>query len=160
MVPIEIKDAGSTAIMEARLTQITNKELELDEFVKTEVNRLNNLLQIISKLKLSAGDLGVKTVECPACKGQMTPHTGQYGKYWACSNYPNCKTTAKDNKGKPIFKEKTDDFKCPECEKPLRRIKGKRGYFWSCTGCFDKPKCKFTAKDKNKRPILKHGVRK
>jgi DNA topoisomerase-3 len=160
MVPIEIKDAGSTAIMEARLTQITNKELELDEFVKTEVDRLNNLLQIISKLKLSAGDLGVETVECPACKGQMTLRAGQYGKYWACTNYPNCKTTAKDHKGKPVLQKKTDDFKCPECEKPLRRIKGKKGFFWSCAGYFDKPKCPFTAKDKNKRPILKHGVRK
>ncbi len=81
MVPIEIKDAGSTAIMEARLTQITNKELGLDEFVKTEVDHLSHLLQIISELKLSSSDLGVKTIECPTCKGQMTLRAGQYGKY-------------------------------------------------------------------------------
>ena len=32
---------------------------------------------------------------CPKCNKIMTQKTGKYGKFWACSGYPSCKTTEK-----------------------------------------------------------------
>lgn len=32
---------------------------------------------------------------CPKCGGQLIERNGKYGKFWGCSNYPNCKFTHK-----------------------------------------------------------------
>lgn len=33
--------------------------------------------------------------KCPRCGGSLVPHTGQYGNFYGCSNYPRCKYTTK-----------------------------------------------------------------
>lgn len=33
---------------------------------------------------------------CPRCGGKLVERNGQYGKFWGCSNYPNCKFILKD----------------------------------------------------------------
>ncbi len=39
---------------------------------------------------------------CPKCKqGTLIKRTGVNGPFWACNKYPECKTTFKDEKGKP-----------------------------------------------------------
>lgn len=149
-VPAIIKDPGMTAIMESSLNKVANNELSLDEYIKSQIEFTNKLINAIKTKEVKELE---SDVECPNCKKSMHLRKGQYGAFWACSGYPECKTTTKDNNGKPIF-EKSEAFNCPECNKTLRRIKGKKGYFWSCKGYFDKPQCKFTAKDKNKKPVL------
>jgi DNA topoisomerase-3 len=34
----------------------------------------------------------------------MVIKKGKNGPFWGCNNYPNCKTTANDDNGKPKFK--------------------------------------------------------
>lgn len=103
--------------------------------------------------------------KCPRCqKGFMVQRNGKYGKFWSCSNYPECKMTAKDDNGKPDFtpKKKFDRTskpekkipenaqRCPRCQKGFMvQRKGKTGMFW---GCSNYPECKMTAKDNNGRP--------
>lgn len=42
---------------------------------------------------------------CPNCSnGTMVIKKGKNGPFWGCNNYPNCKTTANDDNGKPKFK--------------------------------------------------------
>ena len=43
--------------------------------------------------------------ECPKCKeGYLKQMKGIKGIFWACSNFPTCKNTYPDKKGKPDFK--------------------------------------------------------
>ena len=59
---------------------------------------------------------------------------GRYGKFLACSNYPECKNIKKQ--------EKSTGVKCPECSKgEIVAKKSKRGKFFY--GCNNYPKCKF-----------------
>lgn len=68
---------------------------------------------------------------CPKCGSPMVIKTGKFGKFLACSKYPECKTT------KPI----PTGVKCPEDGGDIieRRTRGGRS-FWSCSNY---PNCKF-----------------
>ena len=44
-------------------------------------------------------------VKCPRCGAPMFLRKGKNGAFWGCSNYPDCKMTADDKNGKPIFKK-------------------------------------------------------
>jgi len=75
---------------------------------------------------------------CDKCNSELILKRGRFGKFIACSNYPDCKFT------KPI----SMGIKCPEenCEgdiSPRRTKKGRTFY-----GCSKYPDCKFTSWDK------------
>ena len=44
-------------------------------------------------------------VKCPRCGAPMFLRNGKNGAFWGCSNYPECKMTANDNNGNPVFKK-------------------------------------------------------
>lgn len=44
-------------------------------------------------------------VKCPRCGAPMLLRNGKNGAFWGCSNYPECKMTADDKNGKPVFKK-------------------------------------------------------
>jgi DNA topoisomerase-1 len=71
--------------------------------------------------------------ECPKCSAPMIKKSGRFGKFLACSNYPECKTT------KPYALK----IKCSneDCDGMLveRRTKKGRTFF----GCSNYPKCDF-----------------
>jgi DNA topoisomerase I len=84
---------------------------------------------------------------CTACNGKMVLKEGRYGKFWACANYPECKTTLPFSTGHACPKEgcegtlvekrskkKTTYYRCsnaPTCEAVLfGRIKET-----PCTSC-------------------------
>ena len=63
----------------------------------------------------------------------MAVKSGRFGKFLACTGYPECKST------KP-FQIKTG-AKCPECGKELvQRMSKKKKRFYGCSGY---PDCKF-----------------
>jgi len=79
-----------------------------------------------------------KTEEiCEKCKSPMIVKTGRYGKFLACSGFPDCRNT------KPILK--TIDVKCPKCNGEIVERKGKKKYFY---GCNNYPECDFLSFDK------------
>jgi DNA topoisomerase-1 len=70
---------------------------------------------------------------CPKCGKPMAIKSGRFGKFLACTGYPECKST------KP-FQVKTG-AKCPECGKDLvQRISKKKKRFYGCSGY---PDCTF-----------------
>lgn len=76
---------------------------------------------------------------CANCGAQMIIKTGRFGKFLACSSYPQCKST------RPI----SIGVNCPQCGKPLAERRSKKGRsFYGCTGY---PKCRFASWDK---PLL------
>jgi DNA topoisomerase-1 len=70
---------------------------------------------------------------CPKCGKPLVIKAGRFGKFIACSGYPECKYTQS-------FQVKTG-AKCPECGKDLiQRVSKKRRTFYGCSGY---PDCKF-----------------
>ncbi|MFC1621824.1 type I DNA topoisomerase [Patescibacteria group bacterium] len=74
--------------------------------------------------------------KCTECKdGTFVLKRGKFGKFLACSNYPDCKTT------KP-FLEKIG-MECPDCEKGeivVKKAKGRTFY-----GCSEYPNCEYSS---------------
>lgn len=79
---------------------------------------------------------------CDKCGQAMVIKYGRFGKFLACSQYPECKNT------KPINKE--IGVSCPEeqCDGQIIERKSKHGRMFY--GCSNYPKCKFVSWD---RPI-------
>ncbi|WP_019242321.1 MULTISPECIES: type I DNA topoisomerase [Bacillus] len=77
--------------------------------------------------------------DCEECGHPMVFKMGRYGKFMACSNFPECRNT------KPIVKE--IGVKCPKCEKGeiIERKSKKRRIFY---GCNLYPDCDFISWDK------------
>lgn len=86
--------------------------------------------------KVTPVEKKVETDEkCPECGSSMIVKTGRFGRFLACSDYPDCKTTRPYSTGVP----------CPEdgCGGMLveRRTRKGRVFF----GCSNYPKCKHAA---------------
>lgn len=78
-------------------------------------------------------ETSVKLIDekCEKCGSPMVIREGRYGKFIACSNYPECKNT------KPF----TTGLKCPIDNGEIIEKRTKKGkIFWSCSNY---PKCKF-----------------
>jgi DNA topoisomerase-1 len=86
------------------------------------------------------GDLGEQDEQeyCENCGRPMVLKKGRFGTFFACSGYPECKTT------KQIGGEQRKDVpleeKCPQCQSNLVQKYGRYGEFVACS---DYPKCKF-----------------
>ena len=82
--------------------------------------------------------------ECPTCHKKLVIREGRYGKFFACSGYPECKTTLNiGDDGQPVERKKaaTVDEKCPDCGSPMvKRWKGRKPFL----ACSAYPKCKTT----------------
>ncbi len=74
---------------------------------------------------------------CPACARPMKIKTGRFGKFLACSGYPECKTT------KPIVKD--SGVICPRDGGRILERRSKRGRIFY--GCEKYPACDFVAWD-------------
>jgi DNA topoisomerase-1 len=71
--------------------------------------------------------------KCEKCGSPMVIKAGRYGKFLACSRYPECKTT------KPL----ATGIKCPKDGGDIVERRSKRGkLFWSCSNF---PECKFAS---------------
>ncbi len=77
-----------------------------------------------------------QTVEkrCQKCGRPMVVRWGKYGKFLACSGFPECKYSEN-------FEVKLTNKVCPKCGNNLVIKKGKYGEFLACSGY---PECKYT----------------
>ncbi len=75
--------------------------------------------------------------KCPNCGNDMILRKGAYGSFFACRNYPDCKTT------KPYYKD--TGFACPKCGKRVvTKMSKNRRTFFACEGY---PECDFSCWD-------------
>ena len=88
----------------------------------------------------SGGDLGEQdeTEYCENCGRPMVLKKGRFGTFFACSGYPDCKTTKQI--GGEQRKDKPLEEKCPQCDSNLVQKYGRYGEFVACSNY---PKCKF-----------------
>lgn len=77
---------------------------------------------------------------CPVCGKPLVYRHGKYGKFIACSGYPECKYIPKVEKSVTVI------CKCPKCSGDIIVKKTKRGKEFY--GCSNFPKCKYASWDK------------
>jgi len=81
---------------------------------------------------------------CDKCGKPMVIKMGRFGKFLACTGYPDCKNTRPVGDGNAILEApKEIGEKCPQCESPLVQRTGRYGPF---VGCSNYPKCKYIKK--------------
>jgi len=86
-------------------------------------------------------DLGEQDAEeyCENCGRAMVLKKGRFGQFYACSGYPDCKTT-KQLGGAQKKPDVPLDEKCPNCGNNLVLKSGRFGEF---TACSNYPNCKY-----------------
>jgi len=136
----EIIDADFTAKMETDLDSIEEGKIEwikiIDEFYDGFSKRLEKAEKEMEKIEIKDEPAGI---DCENCGHEMVYKMGRYGKFLACSNFPECRNT------KPILKE--IGVKCPKCKEGnvVERKSKKRRTFY---GCDRFPECDFVSWDK------------
>ncbi len=144
----EIVDVQFTAQMEEELDEIAQGKQEwqrvIGEFYEPFSRNLEKKYVEVEKQK----PIEEKTDEiCEKCGKPMIIKYGRFGKFMACSGFPECRNT-KTLKVAAID-EKGEEIKCPKCEegKVIRRRTKKGRFFY---GCSRYPACDFASWQKPK----------
>jgi len=149
----QIVDYQFTAQMENDLDNIAAGAIEWSPIIRDFYQPFhNNLEEKYSELNKEDIVPEEKSEEvCDKCSAPMIIKTGRYGKFLACSAYPNCKNiksmpgTDRDKNGQDDSQEiaglkaKYDNKTCEKCGQAMAVKVGKFGPFLACTGY---PKCK------------------
>ena len=144
----DILNVEFTAKMEEELDQVEEGKKEwtktLDDFYKPFVIDLERAKVEMRNVKTEAE----KTDElCDKCGKEMVIKFGRFGKFLACTGYPDCKSTkniTKDGKVVPAREQLPDEpteYTCQKCSKPMVKKHGRFGEFIACS---DYPTCKTT----------------
>ena len=136
----EIVDPGFTAQMEEQLDEIARGKYEwiaaLKEFYPPFRDMLDKAWTNLEKVNMTQAS----EETCPKCGRAMVIRVGRFGKFLACSGYPDCKTTM------PYLVK--IGISCPQCGGELvKRVSKKKRVFY---GCSKYPECQFTV---NRKPI-------
>lgn len=131
-----IVDYKFTAQMESNLDCIEHGEKDwvktLDEFYIDFADTLKKAEEAMEGKRVKVPDEETDEV-CELCGKKMVIKYGPYGKFIACSGFPECKNTRK------IIQETKGN--CPLCGKKILVKKSKKGRsFYGCEGF---PKCNF-----------------
>lgn len=132
-----IVDLEFTANLEEELDEIAegDKQMQpvLSQFYKPFKELITKADEAIDRKDLGEEETDEK---CDKCGKPMIIKMGRFGKFMACTGFPDCKN-AKPLPGSE--EEMTTDEKCPECGKDMQV---KRGRFGPFLGCVDYPECK------------------
>lgn len=135
-------DFQFTAEMEDDLDEIARGKKQwrpvIGSFWKPFKDNLDKKEKEISKQALTEE----KTDEvCEKCGSPMIIKTGRFGKFLACTNYPECKNTKSTDPEEAKQQqavEATNEL-CEKCGKPMMLRRGRFGPFLGCSGY---PECK------------------
>ncbi len=126
----DIMDVGFTAGMETKLDDIEEGGVEWQNVIGDFYPGFERNLRKAS----SYGDELTEEV-CGKCGHFMLRRTGKFGKYLACSNYPECRNIISEGE------EEISAIRCPKCGENMVVKSGKFGRFLACPSY---PDCKST----------------
>ena len=148
----DVMDLDFTAKMEAELDDVSRGEREwvpmLGEFYQPFQKALDNANEMMPKVRMEEETDEVcdctGSAECEhtlICGKPMVIKTGRFGRFMACTGFPDCRNT------KPILKK--TGVACPKCGGDIveRRGKGRGRSFF---GCSNYPDCDLLL---NQRPL-------
>ncbi|MFO1445895.1 type I DNA topoisomerase [Bacillus sp. Bva_UNVM-123] len=136
----DILDVEFTAKMERDLDYIEEGKVNwvqiIDDFYVDFEKHLEIAEKEMQEVEIKDEPAGE---DCELCGNPMVFKMGRYGKFMACSNFPDCRNT------KPIVKD--IGVECPKCKEGqiIERKSKKRRVFY---GCNRFPECDFISWDK------------
>ena len=127
-----------TANMEYGLDEVANGDKEwqplVSDFYGPFEADLKNVEQTVARVKVEVEKTGEK---CPECEvGDVVIRIGRFGRFLACSRYPECKYKAN-------YQNKIG-MKCPKCNEGdviVRKTRRGKSFY----GCSNYPKCDFAS---------------
>jgi DNA topoisomerase-1 len=140
----DIINVSFTADMETQLDGIATEDQPwthvIDTFYAPFDKDLTKALETAEKVKIADEETGEA---CPKCGKPLVVKTGRFGKFVACSGYPECRYTQS-------YQVKTG-IKCPQCKEGelVQRVSKKKRTFY---GCNRYPDCNFAT---NLKPLKK-----
>ncbi|MBH0160996.1 MULTISPECIES: type I DNA topoisomerase [Fictibacillus] len=136
----EVFNVEFTAKMESDLDEVEDGKENwiriIDDFYKGFEKKLKIAEEEMQKVEIKDEPAGE---DCEKCGHEMVYKMGRFGKFMACSNFPDCRNT------KPIVKD--IGVTCPTCHEGTiveRKSKKKRLFY----GCNRYPDCEFVSWDK------------
>ena len=137
----EIVDINFTANMEENLDNISQGERKWKQVVEDFYGPFSKNLE--QKYKdVSKKEFTGETIKklCPKCQSPLLVRLGKFGKFYACSKFPECKYTES-------LPQNNLGIKCPKCHEGnivTKRTKTNKIFY----GCDRFPKCDFALWDK------------
>ena len=137
----DIINVDYTKEMEDDLDKIADGKLENTTLLSRFYNDFEPKVE--SAFKTMEKKAPIETGElCPNCNSPLVIKQSKYGKFVACSNYPECKYIKQNNEKKEVV----EIMDCPKCSGKIVERKTKRGKIFY--GCSNYPKCKVATWDK------------
>jgi len=129
-------DLDFTASMEDGLDKIAEGTADFIELLSEFNSPFQNIL---SERKQDTSTIDVEeeiNETCPNCGSKLVVRYSRFGKFMACSKYPECKFTKS-------FLKTVQNKKCPECggDIVVRFTKKKKRFY----GCSNYPKCTYSS---------------
>ena len=132
----KVVDLQFTAKMEEELDEIANGDKEWVPVIKEFYDPFHSNL----KIKEKEVEKHVETLDekCPDSGHNLVIKFGRFGKFIACSNYPECKFTRPMPEEQKLIEENSGEI-CDKCGRPMAVKFGRFGSFLGCSGY---PECK------------------
>jgi len=135
-----IVDINFTAYMEDELDKVANEDKNwvavIEEFYTPFEKSLESAAELMEKVTVEEATDEV----CPKCGKPMVVKFGRFGKFIACSGYPDCKF--------PMSVQIKVGVKCPQCGGDIVQKKSKKKRIFY--GCSNYPDCTFAT---NLKPL-------
>ncbi|WP_104696826.1 MULTISPECIES: type I DNA topoisomerase [unclassified Helicobacter] len=134
----EIVDSHFTAKLEEDLDHIAEKKVDWQKLLWSFYEPFEEKL-IAGKKNIASQKIAIPTGEsCPSCGKDLVKRNGRFGEFVACSGYPKCKYTKKEEKEDADL---STSEKCEKCGSNMIKKMGRNGEFLACSNY---PNCKNT----------------
>lgn len=139
-----VMDIKFTADMEKQLDDVELGKAKWQDIVDNFYKDFSKQLDIASKeigttIKSAPEPSDIK---CDKCGAMMVYRDGKFGRFLACSNFPQCKNTKNINQ---VQNQVTETGICPKCGGVVSAKYSKRGKLFF--GCDNFPKCDYISWD-------------
>lgn len=136
----DIVDVQFTANLENELDEIAEGKLDKNQLLEEFYGPFSKTLEAAEKaIGAITIQPEVSDVPCEKCGAMMVIKQGKHGKFLACPNYPNCRTT------KPLLKK--TGAACPVCGDELVETHSHTGKIFYVCSHKQHPDCKFMTWD-------------
>lgn len=137
----KVVDIEFTAKMEENLDDIASGKKKWQPVIKEFWDPFRENLDK-KNIELSKSEIAIEKTDlkCPKCGKDLIIRMGRYGKFYACTGFPNCKHTAPIESKEKEIQENLGA--CPKCDSGqiIRRRTRKGKTFW---GCSRYPQCDY-----------------
>ncbi len=152
----DIVDLEFTARLESSLDHVAEGTIRWEPLMQAFYGPFHKQLEIQEQAMTKESEKEAEGEVCTECGQPMSVKRGRFGRFLACTGYPECKSTRPLKGEAPPPQPEPTDEKCPKCGAPMVKKTGRFGPFLACSRY---PDCKSIVniekpvKDQNGNPI-------